>query len=250
MSAALELRGLSVRLGGRQALSGVDWSVAPGSVAGLVGPNGAGKSTLMRAALGLVPFEGEARLFGADVTSLTARARAERAAWLPQDRRLAWNLPSVEVAALGAPFAGAREARERAQDALARTGATELADRGVLELSGGERARVLLARLLAACAPLMLLDEPAAGLDPAAQLGLMRTLRAEAERGATVVVAMHDLGLAARTCDRVLVLDHGRVAAEGPPREALSPQTLERVFGLNARWIEAEGGPWLAAGLP
>jgi iron complex transport system ATP-binding protein len=134
-----------------------------------------------------------------------------------------------------------------ARDRLERVGVPDLADRGVLDMSGGERARVLLARLLATRAPLLVADEPVAGLDPDAQLLTLDLLRAEAKAGAAVVVTLHDLGLAARTCDRILVLDHGRVAAEGAPAEALSPAVLASVFRLDGALIETAAGLVVAA---
>ena len=114
-------------------------------------------------------------------------------------------------------------------------------------MSGGERARVLLARLLATRAPLLVADEPVAGLDPDAQLLTLDLLRAEAAKGAAVVVTLHDLGLAARSCDRILVVDQGRIVAEGPPREALSRFILSHVFRLDGELIETDAGPVLAA---
>ena len=126
---------------------------------------------------------------------------------------------------------------------LARVGLADLAERGVLDMSGGERARVLLARLLATGAPLLVADEPAAGLDPDAQLMVLNILRAEARAGAAVLVTLHDLTLAARFCDRVVALDGGRVAAEGAPAQVLSPQGLKAVFGLDGALVDTAHGP-------
>jgi iron complex transport system ATP-binding protein len=151
------------------------------------------------------------------------------------------------VASLGAFLATPAAARARAVAALARVGLAGLEHRGVLEMSGGERARVLLARLLAAEAPLLVADEPAAGLDPDAQLLVLDLFREEAARGAGVVLTLHDLGLAARSCDRVVVLSEGGIAADGPPRQALSSAVLARAFGLEARILETPEGPVLSA---
>jgi iron complex transport system ATP-binding protein len=140
-----------------------------------------------------------------------------------------------------------RRADLAAEEALARVGASELADRSVFDMSGGERARVLLARLLATRAPLLVLDEPVAGLDPEAQLGTLELLRREADEGRAVVVTLHDLSLAARYCDRVVVLERGRVAADAAPREALGPEVLRAAFGLTGGWVETDAGPVLAA---
>jgi iron complex transport system ATP-binding protein len=151
------------------------------------------------------------------------------------------------IAALGAVTRPPRRADALADEALARVGAAELADRSVFDMSGGERARVLLARLLATRAPLLVLDEPVAGLDPEAQLGTLELLRREADEGKAVVVTLHDLSLAARYCDRVVVLERGRVAADAEPREALSAAVLRTAFGLNGGWVDTEAGPVLAA---
>ncbi|MCS6625323.1 ABC transporter ATP-binding protein [Roseibacterium beibuensis] len=245
----LRLETATARLGGRMVFDRVSLMVEPGQFVALVGPNGAGKSSVIRALAGLLPLtNGVARLGGDDVATLSPRERAARAAYLPQERRIAWNLPAVEVAALGAPFLAAGEAVARARRALAEVEAGDLADRGVAEMSGGERARVLLARALATGAAAVMLDEPIAGLDPEAQLMVLERLRARADAGQALLAALHDLPLAARFADRVVVLDHGAVAADGSPLEALTPEVLRRVFGLSARWVEGPDGPLLSAG--
>lgn len=242
MTVAL-LSGATARMGDRAVLDGVDLEVRPGELVALCGPNGAGKTSVLRAVLGLLKLEAGA----APLAGLSERARAERAAYLPQDRRIAWNLPAVEVAALGAPFLSGGEALQRARAALDEAGVSHLADRGVAEMSGGERARVLLARALAAPAPLLLADEPAAGLDPDARLLVMERLRARATGDRSVLVSLHDLGLAARFADRVVVVRDGHVAAEGVPMNALAPELLKSVFGLTAAWVDGPDGPLLSA---
>lgn len=248
MTVLLELENAHARIGGGEVLNGAFFSVRAGELVALCGPNGAGKSTALRAALGLAPLtQGVARLGGDEARRLSERQRGERAAYLPQDRSIAWNLPAVEVAALGAPFLTGQAAVERARAALDEVGVGHLADRGVAEMSGGERARVLLARALTVPAPLLAADEPIAGLDPDAQLLVLELLRARADAGRGVLVSLHDLSLAARFADRVVVLDQGRTAAEGAPTVALSPRILKTVFNLDAVWLEALDGPWLAA---
>lgn len=244
----LSLEKASARLGRRTVLEEVVFSVAAGEVVALCGPNGAGKSSAIRAAAGLLPLDrGLATLAGENVGSLSHRARAERVAYLPQERRIAWNLPAVEVAALGAPFLAGGVALERARAALEEVGASALAERGVAEMSGGERARVLLARALVSTAPLLLADEPIAGLDPDAQRLVLERLRSRAKEGGAVLVSLHDLTLAAEFADRVVVLDAGRVVADQTPTQALAPEVLRRVFGLDGGWIDGPGGPLLAA---
>ncbi|HEY1072269.1 ABC transporter ATP-binding protein [Brevundimonas sp.] len=248
MSALLELDGVVARMGAATVLGGICLSVRAGELVALCGPNGAGKSSAIRAALGLTPLHsGAARLGGEDVHRLSERERGARAAYLPQERHIAWNLPAIEVAALGAPFLSGAEALERARAALDEVGAAHLADRGVAEMSGGERARVLLARALVVQAPLLLADEPIAGLDPDAQILVLERLRARADAGGGVLVSLHDLTLAARIADRVVVLDAGRVVADAAPVEALSPAVMRSTFKLDGVWVEAPGGPLLAA---
>jgi iron complex transport system ATP-binding protein len=248
MIAAWTIEGAKARRGKTLVLDGASLSVAPGEVLGVVGPNGAGKTSLLRAGLGLMPLEaGRAILADRPVAGLNPVERARLVGYLPQERRLAWNLPALEVAALGAPDLPSVQALAVARDRLARVGVSDLVERGVLDMSGGERARVLLARLLATRAPLLVADEPVAGLDPDAQLLTLDLLRAEAASGVAVVVTLHDLGLAARACDRVLVLDHGRVAADGKPAEALSSDVLAKVFRLDGTLVETPAGLMVAA---
>ncbi len=235
-------------LGGRKVLDGAHVQVERGRLVALVGPNGAGKSSLIKAFVGLLALDGGvARLDGDDVTTLSPRERARRVAYLPQERRIAWNLPAVEVAALGAPFLAGPEALARAKRALAEVGGAHLVDRGVAEMSGGERARVLLARALTTDAPMLLADEPIAGLDPDAQRLVLERLRGRADGGAGVLVSLHDLTLAAAFADQVVVMHQGQVAAAAPPMEALEPGVLRSVFGLDGRWVETPDGPLLAA---
>lgn len=248
MTAAWTIEGAQARRGRALVLDGVALSVERGEVLGVVGPNGAGKTSLLRAGLGLMALTaGQARLAGRPIGELNPVERARLVGYLPQERRLAWNLPAVDVAALGAPDLPSAQALAAARERLQRVGVADLANRGVLDMSGGERARVLLARLLATRAPLLVADEPVAGLDPDAQLLTLDLLRAEAEAGAAVVVTLHDLGLAARTCDRVLVLDQGRVAAHGAPAQALSSAVLRSVFGLDGALVETPAGLVVAA---
>lgn len=248
MTAFLTMRAATARLGGQVVLNGMDLEVEAGELVAVVGPNGAGKTSLLRAFAGLLPLTGgAARLQGDDVRTLSSRDRASRVAYLPQERRIAWNLPALEVAALGAPLMAVEEGRARARAALETVEAGHLADRGVAEMSGGERARVLLARALTAEAAALLVDEPIAGLDPEAQLMVMALLAGRARAGQAVLATLHDLALAARHADRVVVLDRGGVVADGPPRAALTPDVMACVFKLSARWIDGPDGLLLSS---
>jgi len=247
MTPALTLEAASARIGGQTVIHRVDLTVAPGELVGVLGPNGAGKTSLLRAALGLLRLTGgQVRLGDQAIAGLSEPERAARVGYLPQERRVAWNLPAWRVAALGAVLSPPAIAEQRARKALEQVGLTALAERGVLDMSGGERARVLLARLLAGGAPLLVADEPAAGLDPEAQMLVMAIFRREAEGGRAVLTTLHDLTLAARYCDRVAVLKAGRVVAIGPPGEALSAQVLAEVFGLTGGLMGSAAGPVLA----
>ncbi|MCK8678168.1 heme ABC transporter ATP-binding protein [Streptomyces lichenis] len=230
-----EARGVRVRLGGREVLAGVDVTVRAGEVLALVGPNGAGKSTLLAALAGDADRTGgEVRIAGRPVGAWSAPELALRRAVLPQSASLAFPFPVAEVVRMGrAPWAGTeREERDDAEvaAALAATEVSAMADRPFSALSGGERARVALARVLAQRAPLLLLDEPTAALDLRHQELVLRLCRERAAAGDAVVVVLHDLGLAAAYADRVAVLAQGRLAADGPPAEVLRDELLSEVY--------------------
>lgn len=237
----ISVNGVSVSLGGRRVVEDVSFTLGAGEFAALTGPNGAGKSTALKALAGVETVEaGTIEIGGAPAASLNALERARRVAWLAQARPVAWNLRVEDVVALGrfaeAPSAYDRlgtEGRAVVDGALAKADAAHLAGRGFQALSGGEQARVHLARLLASQAPCLLLDEPCAALDIAHQLSLMETLAAEAASGRAVLVVLHDLELAARYCRRVMVMEAGRLVADGAPGEALSGDVLARVFGVQ-----------------
>ena len=246
----LEARAVGVRLGGRTIVEGAGLVLAPGELVGLIGPNGAGKSTLIRALAGIVPHQGTVQLGGVPAGRLTRRERARRLAYLPQKRSVAWAVTVREVVALGRhPFRG-RFAQDSAgdraavADALAAIEAADLADRPANALSGGETARVLLARALAVGAPLLLADEPVAALDPYHQLQVMEVLRRRADAGAGVLAVLHDLTLAARFCDRLVVMREGRILGEGPPA-MLDAAMLGRVYRIAPLMGEHEGESWL-----
>lgn len=251
MNAALSFEDISVAYAGRVALRGISAAFAAGRITGIVGPNGAGKTTLFRAALGLLPLsEGSIRIRDRALKDWSREALARAIAYLPQGGEAHWPVPARDLVMLGRlPYRGRFSAPSRAdvravEEALSRADATGLADRRLDTLSAGERARVLFARALATQAPILLADEPAAYLDPAHQLRLMAMLREEANRGTAVAVTLHDLALASRHCDDILVLHRGCVAAHD-----LSDETLAGVFDITAvRVSRPDGGvaltPW------
>ena len=254
----LELRDVSVRLGGRELVQRVDLAVRAGELFGLIGPNGAGKSTLVKAVAQLVPYAGRILVGGERLEQLPARERACRLAYLSQDDRLQWPISVQDLVALGRhPYRGswwrgagtASDADRHAIDrALHATDVWRLRERRADTLSGGERARARLARVLAVEAPLLLADEPVAALDPLHQLRVMELLREQCRTGAAAIVVLHDLTLASRFCDRLLLLHEGAPVAAGSVAEVLSAENLRRVYGIRALLGEQAGQryivPW------
>ena len=244
----LSLRDLSVRLRGRSILTDVTLDVEAGEFIGLIGPNGAGKTTLMRAALGLLPNEGTSSL-----AALPPATRGRAAAWMPQARDIAWPVTVETLVALGrTPHVTGWQGmgpqdRAHVDAALETMGLEHLRHRTATRLSGGEQAMALIARALAQQTPLLMADEPIAGLDPAAQIATLRVFQDLAQEGHAVLVSLHDLTLAARHCTRLILLDRGRIAADGPPLEVLSEARLAEVFHLRGHMLDTADGPLLQA---
>ena len=258
---ALAIERVSVLYGEHPAVQDVSLTVSPGEVVALAGPNGSGKSTLLRAAAGLLPpSEGRVLLGdGTVVQDLSARGLAQRLAWMPQEEPPGDNVPLLEYVLYGRyarlpSWAGPSPSDHRAAAAaLAEVDLADLTTRGVRELSGGERQRARLARTLAQETSVVLLDEPTAHLDIGHQLdALARIQRVAKATGRAVVLALHDLNLAARFADRIGVLSHGRLVAVGEPETVLSPELLERVWGVVAelRRDPHSGVPYLLPRLP
>jgi iron complex transport system ATP-binding protein len=249
-AARLELRNVTVRYGERLVLRDVDLGIAPGERVALIGPNGAGKSTLLRVATGLVrPAEGRVALDGDLLDGLDRRTVARRIAVVPQQATLPFATRVEEVVGLGRlphedPFRGSRPAdRAAVAAAIERVGVGHLLGRDARELSLGERQLVLVALAVAQAAPVLVLDEPTVHLDLRHQVGTMELLVDLNERdGTTVVAVLHDLGLAALFFPRLVLIDGGRVVADGMPADVLTPDRIREVFGVDPSIVRLPTG--------
>jgi len=245
----LSCSNLGVAIGARSILSDVSLMIDVGRVTAVVGPNGAGKSTLLTCLAGLRgPSSGTVMLDDAILSGMKPRERARRLAFLPQTPEIAWAVEARTLVELGrTPFIGARGQAEEdyaaVNRAMAAANVTEFEHRIVDTLSGGERARVLIARALAGEPEWLLADEPLTGLDPAHQLDAAGLFRRLADEGVGVVVTLHDLSMALRMSDRVIVVADGGVLADEPPETALSPEVLRRAYGVEATLTRGPGGP-------
>ena len=241
---------VDVRLGERSVLTNFNFTVKPGELIAVIGANGAGKSTALRVMAGLLkPERGSVVLDDIALADYARHDLGKRLAFLPQERTVHWGLAVARVVALGrlphkSIASGIGEAGERAvSDAMARMDVTHLAQRSVARLSGGERARVLFARALAQQATYLIADEPAAGLDPAHTLQLFEELQRLSQEGKAVVVALHELAIAARYASRVVLFKSGQCIADGAPRDVLSQENLATAFGIDAIMSQVEGFP-------
>jgi iron complex transport system ATP-binding protein len=236
-----QVRDLCLGYRGQTVFGPVDADFAAGKLHSLVGPNGAGKSTLLRHLAGILPkISGKTLFYGQELDIIGRRDKARRIAFLPQEREVVWPLGVRDVVMLGRHPHGSSLETASADDwraveaAMEATAIGTLADRLISDLSGGEKARVLLARALATEADWLLLDEPVAGLDPRQQFLVMALLKEQVRQGRSIVLVLHDLALAARFADAVLLLDQGRVAVQGSVPEVLTRAHLADVFGIEA----------------
>jgi iron complex transport system ATP-binding protein len=246
----LVAQNICVQLGTKLVLNDVSATFTPGQITAIVGPNGAGKSTLLQCLAGLrAPDSGTVSLGDEALLAISPRRRAQRLAYLPQTTDIAWAVDVRTLVGLGrTPYTGAfgLDVHDTAavDAALHMTDTHTLAARDVLTLSGGERARVLMARALAGEPQWLLADEPLTGLDPGYQLDVADVLRRFAhEQGHGVIITLHDLHMALRLADRVIVLVAGRIEAQGPPAQALTVDVLSKAYGVQAAVIAGEHGP-------
>jgi iron complex transport system ATP-binding protein len=243
---ALAAEGVSVALAGVPIVRNATFRIQGGELVAIVGPNGAGKTTLLRALAGLVPSSGIITVDGAPLSSLSLAERARRIAYLPQSQVFHWPLAVADIVALGRLPRGAGADlsdadRQAIAMAMADTGTAPYADRPVTTLSGGERARVAMARVLATEAPIILADEPTAALDLRYQMAIAGMLLRHARAFGLVVAVLHDLALAARIADRIIVMEDGAIVADGAPNEVLSAERVRAVFGVDVAIGEVAG---------
>jgi iron complex transport system ATP-binding protein len=251
MKSTLEAERVSFAYAGASVLRNVSLSLAPGEFVGLIGANGSGKTTLLRVLLGLLtPSTGEVRVGGTPITSLSRREIALRATMVQQEARIDFAFTVREIVAMGrTPYLGRFKPesgpdRAAIQRAMRATDTLKLADRSVMELSGGERQRVHVARALAQEVQAMLLDEPTANLDLAHQLEILQLVANYARQGNSALAAIHDLSLATRFCDRLLLLSAGEIVAAGKPADVVTEVNLVRFFALRSRirQVDETGG--------
>jgi iron complex transport system ATP-binding protein len=239
----LSLENLTVKRGPCPVVDGATLSIGTGELVGLIGPNGAGKTTLLRGALGLLPHSGRSSL-----ARLSPSERARTAAWMPQAREIAWPVAVETLVMLGRVPHLAGGQRPGAEDhaavarAIADMGLAGFEGRAATDLSGGEQARVLISRTLAQDCPLILADEPIAGLDPGHQIATMGLFHRIADEGKSALVSLHDLGLAARHCTRLILMHQGRIVADGTPPQVLTSENLRDVFGISAHLVDGPDG--------
>jgi len=237
----LQVEGLHLRRGSNEVLHDIHLQLQPGQVLGVLGPNGAGKSSLLGVLCGeLLPGHGRVTLQGRPLANWAGQERARRLAVLPQVSSLGFSFKVEEVVGMGRMPHDSGQLRDAqiVEEALRAADAWHLLGRSYLALSGGERQRVHLARVLAQLWPgdegtTLLLDEPTSMLDPLHQHTTLQAVRSFADRGAAVLVILHDLNLAARYCDRILLLEQGRCHAVAAPEQVLTPEALKAVFGID-----------------
>lgn len=247
----LDFSGVSVVLQGQPVLKNLNFTAAKGQFIGLIGPNGSGKSTLLRTASGWIPCsKGQIRVAGKPLRSYKRREIARLLSFVPQDTLVDFDFPVRDIVMMGRhPHMSrfkevAHEDRLAAEQAMVLAGIAHLADRAVTRLSGGQRQMAFIAKALAQTPQLMLLDEPISALDIRHQLHVLELVRRLADDGLTVIAALHDLNLAARYCDQLILLRQGQILGRGTPEEVLTPPKLLEAYGVH---VGLRRDPWLGS---
>ena len=247
MTVLLEAKAIGAMLSGRTVLEAVDLTLDAGEMVAVIGPNGAGKTTLIRRLAGLLDGPGAIRLADTPIDKVRPKERARRIGYLPQGHLFHWPLPVADIVALGRLPHGGSALGLGAADlaavhgAMETTGILDFAERPVTSLSGGERARVALARVLAGEPDIILADEPVSALDLRYQIIVLDLLKARAAAGAGVILVLHDLALAARYADRIVLMDQGRIRASGTPEAVVTPKNLSSAFGIETEVVSHRG---------
>ena len=239
---------LSVKLGSSTILNAITLELQQGQVIGLMGANGSGKSTLLRAIAGLVPHTGQISLRGQTIKKLSPRERAKTFGYLGQSQLPYWSLSVRDFVALGRlPFndRNKKSAKKILEKSILECDLADLSDRLVTQLSGGELARARIARVIAGEPTILLLDEPIAGLDPLHQLEIMHLLQNKVSEGLTVILVLHDLSLAARFTNRLVLLKEGQMLVAGPTDLVLNSKNLADAFKINSQYCVTDGIPYV-----
>ena len=256
MTACLQGKSITVIRQGRRILDGVDVALRGGELTILVGPNGAGKTTLARTLAGLIRHDGDVVFEGRPITTMRLRERARAIAYLPQGHQFHWPMRVDAIVGLGrephADMFGQQTDADRiaVAAAMAATSVTDFAQRDITTLSGGEMARVAIARALATDAKVLIADEPVASLDERHRLIVLDLLKAIARKGTAVLAIIHDLALAMRYADRIVLMNAGRIVAQGAPAETLTPEQIAAVFGVVVHRVDTPDGPALISSHP
>ncbi|KZK82728.1 Iron(3+)-hydroxamate import ATP-binding protein FhuC [Pseudovibrio sp. Ad13] len=243
----LQLKDLSVNYGPKNILSSINLEIGKGEIVGLIGPNGSGKSTLMKAMVGLILSYGEISYDNQLLKSISAKQLSKHVAYMAQERDVAWDLSVERILALGCEAIGGSvrtlKHKVELEETIASLGLEAIRKASILQVSGGEKARALLGRALMQKTPLIIADEPTAGLDPEHQLELQEIFQKLQQQGTSMLVSLHDWTYAARLCTRLAMLKEGRLVAYGTPKDVLTEERVQDVYRVKAHILQTEQGP-------
>ncbi|KZL12542.1 Hemin import ATP-binding protein HmuV [Pseudovibrio axinellae] len=243
----LQLNNVSANYGQRQVLSSINLEIGRGEIVGLIGPNGSGKSTLMKALVGLIPSCGEISYGRQPLSSISVKQLSRHVAYVAQERDVAWDLTVERVLALGCEAVGGSvrtpKYKEQRKQIIKSLSLETIRKSSILQVSGGEKTRALLGRALMQKTPLIVADEPTAGLDPEHQLELSEIFQNLREQGTSMLVSLHDWTYAARLCTTLVMLKDGKVVACGTPEQVLTQERVQDVYRVSAQIVKTEQGP-------